>query len=95
MFSFSRPLTGRSWMATLPFRPDSILLNPPLSRLLILLLLLASGNVYPNTGPTLFAQQTPNILAPTAPVSLGKSLSSVAAVRIGSTPPAPGSLDPL
>jgi len=49
IFSFNRPLTGRSWTATLFLLYDRTLIYSP-PRLLILLLL-ASGNVHPNPGP--------------------------------------------
>jgi len=52
IFSSSRPLTGRSWTATLFFLYDRTLIcSPPFTRLLILLFLPASGNVHPNPGP--------------------------------------------
>jgi len=52
IFSCSRPLTSRSWTATLLFFYDwTLIYSPPLTRLLILLLLFASGNVHPNPGP--------------------------------------------
>jgi len=74
-------------------RPESILLPSPFSRLLILLILLVSGNVHPTPALPLFAQQTPNIHAASALVGLGEPPFSVAAARGGSTPPAPGTLD--
>jgi len=96
IFSLSRPLTGRSWVATLFFLYDRTLIySPPFTRLLILLLLLASGNVHPNPGPPMFAQQIPYIPAPFAPEKLGEPQSNVAAARGESTPPAPSSLGPL
>jgi len=49
VFSSSRPLTGRSWTTTLLILYDpSLFCSPSFSRLFILLLLLVSGNVYPN-----------------------------------------------
>jgi len=45
IFSFSRPLTGRSWTATLFFLYDRTLIcSPPFTHLIILLLLLANTN---------------------------------------------------
>jgi len=51
-FLFSRPLTGRSWTATLFFLYDQTLIcSPPFIRLFILLLLLVSGSVHPILSP--------------------------------------------
>jgi len=53
LFLFNRPLAGRSWTAALflIYYDRTLLRSPPLSRLLILLLLLISGNVHPKPGP--------------------------------------------
>ena len=45
-FSLGRPLTGRNWAA-----PLLLIDRTPFRRLLILALLLISGNVHPNPGP--------------------------------------------
>jgi len=52
-FSFGRSLTGRGWTAALflIYFNRTLLYSPPFSRLLILLLLLVSGNVHSNPGP--------------------------------------------
>jgi len=51
-FSSSRPLIGRSWTATLLiYYLRTLLCSLPFFRLLILLLLLVSGNVNPNLDP--------------------------------------------
>jgi len=52
IFSYRRPLTGRSWTATLFFLDDRTLIySLPFTCLLIFLLLFASGNVHPNPSP--------------------------------------------
>jgi len=96
IFSCSCPLIGCSWTATLLFLYDQTLIySPPFTCLLILLHLLASGNVHPNPGLPLFFQQNPYIPAPFAPEKLDKPQSNAAAAIGGSTLPAPGSLGPL
>jgi len=107
IFSCSRPLTGRrpskpvahrlDGDSFLPLRPDpNLQYSSSFTRLLIFFLLLASGNVHPNPGLTPVRPTNPiYIPAPLAPEKLGLPQSNAAAARGGSTPPAPGSLDPL
>jgi len=93
IFSCCHPLTGRSWTVTLLFLYyRTLIYSPPLTRLLMLLLLLASGNATLTPVPPLFSQQIRYI---PAPEKLGEPQSDAAAARGGSTPPAPGSLGPL
>jgi len=77
IFSFlwcSRPLTGRSWTATLLFLYDRTLIySPPLTRLLILLLLLASGNVHPNPGPAPIRPRNPIYLCSVCSREVGRT----------------------
>jgi len=67
-----------------PLRP-TLIYSPSFTRLLILFLLLASGNVH----PSLFAQQIPD---PFAPEKLGEPQFNAAAARGRSTPPSLGPL---
>jgi len=96
IFSFSRTLAGRSWTAIL-FSPynRTLICSPPslVSSSSFSYLQAATFTLTP--APSLFAQQTPNTPALSAPVRLGEPQSNAAASRGGSTPPAPDSLDPL
>jgi len=88
-FSCTRPLTGCSWTATLLFLYDRTLIySPPLTRLTILLLLLACGNVHPNPGPAPVCPTISYIPAPFVPEKLGEPQSNATAARGGSSPPA-------
>ena len=82
IFSLGYPLTGHNWAAPL------LIDQTPLQRLLILALLLISGNVHPNLGPSATIL-TPGTPAPSATLMLAETLFSALLASSGCTSSAP------